>query len=65
MSILNILEVISVAGFLLQTSGSLFEVDILELSESPRPGVGIFYTSKGLGRRMVKELGPETDTGNG
>ena len=56
MSILNILEVRSVAGLVLQVPGRLFEVDILELSESPRPGVGTFHTSKGLGRRMVKEL---------
>ena len=32
------------------------EVDILELSESPCSGVGIFHTSMGLGWRMVKEL---------
>ena len=57
MSILNILEVRSVACLLLQASGSLFEVNILELSEFPRPGVGILHTSKGLGRGMVKELG--------
>ena len=40
----------------MQASGNLANVDILELSESTLPGVGIFHTSKGLGRRMVKEL---------
>ena len=57
MSILYILEVRSVAGLLLQASGSLFEVDSLELSMSPRPGAGISHTSKGLGQRMAKEIG--------
>ena len=40
----------------MQASGNLVEVDILELSESPWPGVGIFHTGMGLGRQMVKEL---------
>ena len=40
----------------MQASGSLVEVDILELSESPWPGVGIFHTSTGLGWRMAKEF---------
>ena len=34
MPILNILEVRSVAGLVMKVSGSLVEVDILELSES-------------------------------
>ena len=40
----------------MQVSGNLVEVDILELSESPWPAVGIFHTSMRLGRQMVKEL---------
>ena len=40
----------------MQASGSLVDVDIPELSESPWPGIGIFCTSMGLGRRIVKEL---------
>ena len=40
----------------MQASGNLVEVDILELSEFPWPGVGIFHTSMGLGQRMVKEI---------
>ena len=44
------------AGLIIQVSDSLDKVDILELSESPCPGVGIFHTSMGLGWRMVKEL---------
>ena len=43
----------SVAGLVMQAPGSLVEVDILELSESPLPTV---RTIMGLGRRMVKEL---------
>ena len=46
----------SVAGFVMQASGSLVEFDILELSGSPWPGIGIFCTSMGLGRRIGKEL---------
>ena len=59
-SILNILKVRSVAGLVLQVSGSLVEVDILELSESPWPSVGIFHMSMGLGRLG----GLEANTGN-
>ena len=44
------------AGPVMQASGSLVDVDILELSESPCSGVDIFCTSMGLGRRIVKEL---------
>ena len=40
----------------MQASGNLANVDILELSESTLPGVGIFHTIMGLGRQMVKEL---------
>ena len=46
----------SVTGLVMQASGNLVEVDILELSEFPWPGVGIFHASMGLGQRMVKEL---------
>ena len=35
----------SVVGLAMQVSGNVVEVDILELSESPRPGVGIYHTS--------------------
>ena len=45
-----------VADLVTQASGKLFEVDSLELSEPPWPGVAIFHTSMGLGWRMVKEL---------
>ena len=44
------------AGSCNVASGSLVDVDIPELSESPWPGVGIYHTSMGLGRRMGKEL---------
>ena len=44
------------ADLVMQPSGSLVEVHILELSESPSHGVGIFHTSMGLGQWMVKEL---------
>ena len=40
----------------MQASGSLVEVDILELSESPWPGIGIFHTIMGLEQQMVEEL---------
>ena len=45
----------SVTGLVMQASGNLVEVDILERPESPWPGV-IFHTSMGLGRQIVKEL---------
>ena len=50
----------------MQASGSLVDVDIPEPSEPPWPGIDIFCTSMGLGRRIVKELHcrPETDNGN-
>ena len=44
------------AGSCNAASGSLVDVDIPELSESPWPGSGIFWTSMGLGRQIVKEL---------
>ena len=40
----------------MQASGSLVDVDIPELSESPWPGIDIFCTSMGLGWQIVKEL---------
>ena len=43
-------------GLVMQASGSLVDVDIPELAESPWPGIDIFCTSMGLGRRIVKEL---------
>ena len=43
-------------GLVMQASGSLVNVDIPELSESPWTGFDIFFTSMGLGRRMVEEL---------
>ena len=46
----------SVAGLVMQAHRRLVEVDILALSESPWPGVGIFHTSMVLGRRKVKEI---------
>ena len=47
---------VTVACHVIPVSGRLVDVDILELSESPWPGIGIFCTSMGLGRHMVKEL---------
>ena len=44
------------AGSCNAASGSLVDVDIPELSESPWPGIDIFCTSMGLGRQIVKEL---------
>ena len=44
------------AGSCNAVSGSLIDVDIPELSESPLPGIDIFCTSMGLGRQIVKEL---------
>ena len=46
------------AGSCNAVPGSLLDVDIPELSESPWPGIDIFCTSMGLGlgRRIVKEL---------
>ena len=43
-------------GLVMHASGSLVDVDIPLLSESPWPGIDIFCTSMGLGRRIVKEL---------
>ena len=40
----------------MQASGSLVHVDIPELFESPWPGIDIFCTGMGLGRRIVKEF---------
>ena len=40
----------------MQASGSLVDVGIPELSESPLPGIDIFCTNMGLGRLIVKEL---------
>ena len=40
----------------MQASGSLVDVDIPELSESPWPGIDIFCTSMGPGWWIVKEL---------
>ena len=44
------------AGSSNTASGSLVDVDIPELSESPWPGIAIFRTSMELGGRIVKEL---------
>ena len=46
-------------------SGSLVDVAIPELSESPWPGIDIFCTSIGLGAADSEGIRPETDTGNG
>ena len=46
----------SVAGSCNAASGSLIDVVIPKLSESPWPGINIFCTSMGLGQQMVKEL---------
>ena len=43
-------------GIAMQASDRLVEVDVLELSESPWPGVGICHTNMALGRQIVKEL---------
>ena len=47
---------VTVACHVIPASGRLVDVDIPELSESPWPGLDIFWTSMGLGRRIVKEL---------
>ena len=47
---------VTVACHVIPASGRLVDVDIPELSESPWPGINIFYTSMGLGRGIVKEL---------
>ena len=57
-------EVRSVAGLVMQASGNLVEVDILELSRFPCRGVGICQTSIGLVLMMEGNI-PEADTGNG
>ena len=44
------------AGSCNAASGSLVDVDIPKLSESPWPGIYIFCTSMGLGRWIVKEF---------
>ena len=44
------------AGSCNAASGSLVDVDIPELSESPWPGIDIICTSMGLGRQIVNEL---------
>ena len=46
----------SMAGSWNAACGSLVDVDITELSESPWPGIDIFCTSMGLGRQILKEL---------
>ena len=47
----------------MQASGSLVDVDIPELSESPWPGMDIFCTRMGLWCRIVKELDPKLTLG--
>ena len=49
-------RVISVAGLVMQASGNLVEVDILDLSRFPCRGVGICHTSIGLVLIMAKEI---------
>ena len=51
------------ACHVIPVSGRLVDVDIPELSESPRPGFDIFCTSMGLERQMVNGIRPETDLG--
>ena len=51
------------ASLVMQEFGMLVEVDILELSESPWPGIDIFCTSMGPGRRIVKESNLELTLG--
>ena len=41
------------AGLVMPASGSLVEVDILDVSKFPCPGVGICHTSIVLGLMMV------------
>ena len=47
---------VTVACHVIPASGRLVDVDIPELSESPWPGLDIFWASMGLGRRIVREL---------
>ena len=44
-------------GLVMQASGSLVEVPILEVSVSQCPGIGNFPTSLGMGQRMVMVMG--------
>ena len=44
------------AGLVMQMSGNLVEVDILELSRFPCQGFDIFCTSIGLVLMMMKEI---------
>ena len=46
----------TVVCHVITASGRLVDVDVLELSESLCSGIGIFCTSRGLERQMVKEL---------
>ena len=47
---------VTVVCHVIPASGRLVDVDIPELSESPWPGLDIFWTSMRLGRQIVKEL---------
>ena len=49
-------KVRSVSGLVMQASGNLVEVDILELSRFSCSGVGICFTSIGLVLMVVKEI---------
>ena len=54
---------VTVTCHAIPASGRLVDVDILELSEFPRPGVGICHTSMGPGWLVYGEgIRPETDT---
>ena len=51
-----IIKMRSTVGLVIQVSGSLVEVDVMELLRIPCPGAGIYHASMELGRQMVKEL---------
>ena len=56
---------VNVVGHVIPAFGRLIDMNILELSESPWPSVGIFHTSTGTGTMDGEGIRPETDTGNG
>ena len=53
----------SVAGLVMQLSGRLVDVDIVELSRLPCRGFGIFHTIIVLGLVMVVEIYPKLRLG--
>ena len=57
------LGTVTVGCHVILVSGWLVDVDILELSAFPWPGVGICHTSRRLGRCMGKEFNQKVTLG--